>query len=433
MKSRNVYFPLIAVVVIIALGCWLWFMKRATSGSVGQNTQVQPGKTDSLTATTKANANADDLSTTQKLEAIQGLNLALKKLASGSEDIHPASKYLRRVIDTHDYSEIRQAFIRLYWSRLWKMNEIIPTLKGFLSDPDPFVRYLAGETLLKVGDQSGSSTLLALVQSPNPVIEDGQDIRIQAANTLAQFRQTDASQAIYALYQQTKNGELVAALQKLIPDQVGTLITLKDYYNDPLAIQDYGLENKQQFLPQITSTFQNSSKPDVKAAAAWALATMTGDQNAINYLVQTAQAGLSGSSQSGTVDEKAIITYLGTIQTPAAKQTLEAALDSNDSDPSVVRIAAVNLIFNQGGSGKVNQMVASELTGSLNSLGTDLALNLANQLISDSSIQTAGEKYSQTDVTGNWQTYTVERKNWPIYNWIDNYVIKLNSLPKTGP
>jgi HEAT repeat protein len=433
MKNKGIYFWTIAGVLIVGLGCWLWFMQVGLFRWASQSKRVQPAMTNSSTATPTANLDPDDLSTTQKAEVIQGLNLVFTKLAAGSEDIHSASKYLQRAIDSHDESKIRQAFHRLYWSRLWKMSEVIPTLKGFLDSPDPLIRYLAAETLLKVGDQSGSNFLLALVQSPNPVIEDGQDIRVQAAITLGQFRQTDASQAVYALYQQTKDGELIAVLQKLDPDQVGSLITPKDYFDDPLAIRDYGLENVRQFLPQLTDAFQNSPKPDVKAAAAWSLATMTGDQNAINYLVQTAHLGLSGSSESGLLDVKALISYLGTIQTPAAKQTLEAALDNNNPDPSVARIAAVNLIFNQGGSDKVNQMVVGELTGSPNPLGVDLALNLANQLINDPQIQAAGDKYSRIDATGNWQTYTVERKNWPIYNWIDNYVIKLNNPPKTGP
>jgi HEAT repeat protein len=340
---------------------------------------------------------------------------------------------LRQAVASGNPVTISRAFSDAEGSQAWKMKEAIPTMQSYLSNTNPFVRYVAAEKLYLFGDQSGYSTLLALVQSPAPVITDGQDIRIDAATTLAKYRQTDATEAIFALYQQTKNGELIEALQKLAPDQVGKLIPPKEYYSDPLAIRDYGLENDRQFLPQITASFQNSSKPDVKAAAAYALATMTGDQAAIDYLLQQSKIGLSGSDQSHYVDEKAIVSYLGTIHTLAAKKALEEALECKDPDPSVARIAAANLVFNQGGSSEVNQMVVGELTGSLNPLGTDLALNLGYQLIDDPQIQAAGEKFSKYDVTGDWQIYTGDRKNWPIYNWIDNYVINLNPQSPVHP
>ena len=108
---------------------------------------------------------------------------------------------------------------------------------------------------------------------------------------------------------------------------------------------------------------------------------------------------------------------------PRAKEALEAVLDSKDS--TSVRTAAVNLVFNHGGSSKVNHMVASELNGNQTPLGTDLTLNLAVQLCSDPVIQAAGKAFAKRNPGGSWELYTVERKNWPIYNWVDDYVIKL--------
>jgi hypothetical protein len=104
---------------------------------------------------------------------------------------------------------------------------------------------------------------------------------------------------------------------------------------------------------------------------------------------------------------------------------LEAALSSND--PGVVQIAALNLVFNQGGSDKVNQMVAAELTGPPNPLGLDMALNLAPQLLSDPQVQAAGQAFSQHDGSGAWQRATVDRANWSTYNWMSGvYITKPN-------
>jgi HEAT repeat protein len=340
---------------------------------------------------------------------------------------------LRLAVASGNTVTISRAFGDAEGSRAWKMKEAIPTMQSYLSNTNPVVRYLAAGTLYTFGDQSGYSTLLGLVQSPVPVLGVGQDLKIQAATTLAKYRQTNATEAIFALYQQTKDRKLIEALQKLALDQVGTLIPPKEYYNEPLAIRDYGLENDRQFLPQITAAFQSSPKPEVKAAAAYALASMTGDQNAIDYLLQQSKIGLSDSDQSGYVDERAIAMYLGTIQTPAAKQALEAVLDSKSRDPSAVRIAAVNLIFNQGGSSKVNQMVVNELTGSLNPLGADLAVLLANQLTNDSQVQLAAKNFAERDKTALFGSNTGETVNWPIYTWIDDYVIKLNPQSPVHP
>ncbi len=332
--------------------------------------------------------------------------------------------YLQNAIDTGDKSQIIQAFTRLYWSRLWPMSEVIPTLKGFLNNQGPFVRYLAAETLFKVGDQTGYSTLLVLVQSRDPIEGIDQDIRIQAAEDLAKYRQKGATQAIYNLYQQTKSGDLISALAMLRSPQAAALTEAKGYFSDASSLAFYGQAGATQFIPQITSTFNNTQRTDVKVAAAWALATMTNDQDAINYLVQEAQTGLTKPSAVDDVTERDVIKYLGSIQNPATKQILETALSSSDS--TIVQTAIVNLIYNQGGSDKAVHVLAHQLADSSQStLPWDFTLSVAAQLISNPMIQSAGEIFAQHDATGDWQTYTVERRNWSIYNWIDGYVVQL--------
>jgi hypothetical protein len=196
------------------------------------------------------------------------------------------------------------------------------------------------------------------------------------------------------------------------------------FVSSSLAITEYAKVGATQFIPQITSTFYNTQQTDVKVAAAWALATMTNDQNAINYLVQEGQTGLTNPSAVDGPTERSVIQYLGSIQNPAAKQTLEAALGS--SDPTIVQTAIVNLIYNQGGSDKAVQVIANQLNDPAKAtLPWDFTLNVAAQLTSNPTIQSAGQSFAQHDATGDWQTYTVERQNWPVSNWIGGYVVKL--------
>ncbi len=345
----------------------------------------------------------------------------LKKIGGGEEP--PTEQFLKDAVASGDKGKILRAFNDVIYHR--KMREVIPVLKSFLNDPNPYVRYLAGQNLLIVGDNSGAAALLALVQSNDPIEGIGNDVRISAATALAQFGQTDAAEAIYNLYQQSKSGDLIAALARLGSPQAAALTEARGYFSDASSLAFYGQAGATQFIPQITSTFYNTQNSDVKAAAAWALATMTGDQNATNYLVQTAQADLNNPNQTGSASEREAILYLGTIQTSAAKQTLEAALSSSDS--TIVQTAIVNLIYNQGGSDKAVQVIANQLNNSTQAtLPWDFTLNVATQLLSNPAIQSAGQMFSQHDATGDWQTYTVERQNWPVSNWVGNYVVKLN-------
>jgi hypothetical protein len=242
--------------------------------------------------------------------------------------------------------------------------------------------------------------------------------------SVAQFRQYGATQSIYELYQKTKNGNLIADLVTLGSPQGAAATEERGYFSDAASLEFYGQAAARQFLPQINSTFYNTQNPDVKAAAAWDLATMTGNQDAISYLAQQAQLGLNNPAQAGSLNVRNAVKYLGSITTSQAKQALEAALGSADS--MVVQTAAVNLVLNQGGSDKVNQMVAAELTGPPNPLGADMALNLAPQLLNDPRVQAAGQTFSRQDGSGAWRRYTVNRANWPVYSWVDSYVMKLN-------
>jgi len=95
-------------------------------------------------------------------------------------------------------------------------------------------------------------------------------------------------------------------------------------------------------------------------------------------------------------------------------------------DGVVVRIATVNLIFNQGGASEATALVAQELRGTEHRLGPDLALDIA-AMVHDPELESAGQVYSKHNGLEIWELHTVTRKNWPIYNWVDNYVVRLNN------
>jgi HEAT repeat protein len=420
MNKRTLIYGLLIVGVIVVFA--LVFGLSPTTESPEKKEQTAP-----VASTPTASVPQTNQTPPSKEETGKALQSAFDALVKNGavRSLPEAKKYLQDEVASGDKGRILRAFHDIIYSRSWKMSEAIPALKSFLNDPDPYVRLNAAHDLFIVGDQSGYDALLALVQAKDPIpgLDGGWDVRVEAARTLAQFRQTDATQAIYDLYQQTKNGGLIQPLADLNATEATSIVQSKGFFVDASAMKYYGQVGATQFIPQITSTFYNTQKPDVKAAAAWALATMNGDQNAVAYLVQTAQAALNDPSQTGSMNERNIISYLGSIQTPAAKQTLEAALTS--SDPAVVQTAITNLIYNQGGSDKAVQVIANQLSNSTHAtLPWDFTMNMATQLLNNPQIQSAGQVFSQTDATGEWQLYTVERANWSPYNWMGGVYIK---------
>jgi HEAT repeat protein len=304
-------------------------------------------------------------------------------------------------------------------------------MKSYLSNPNPLVRCYAAKALFTFGDQSGYSTLVDLVNIGKPMIHFEHDLRIDAIETLAKYRQTGASQAIYNLYGTTDDSQLMGrelrasvrvALMTLAPN-LADPIMVEGYFNDASSIRDYGLLNDQKYLPQIRASFQTSPKTEIKIAAAWAIATMTHDPSSVDYLVQTAQSMLNEKHTPFEMID--MVRYLGTLQDPRIKPILEQALDSDSS--SVVQCAVVNLLYNQGGSEKAKEVLAEALNLKRMNLPWDWVWQVAAQFKDDPQIKEAGEHFAQTDVTGSWQLWTGDRQNWPIYNWIDGCVLKLNN------
>lgn len=355
---------------------------------------------------------------------------SLKK--HGWSDIPPLNVAIQNSIRSGDKGAILRAFSDAIYSAYWDMDEVIPVIEAYLKNPDPYVRYLAAQSLFTVGDQSGYQTLLDLVESKAPIEGLGEDVRIAAAKTLAQFRQAGVVQAIVELNKRSPDADLVIALSTLgaqLPNQRQLPFRIS-----ALAMAEYAQINADWFVPNISEVFQHSSNSDLKAAAAWSLASMTGDKAAIDYLAQAAQRAIQPKGTSSEDENQPngtdVLKYLGTIQTPEAKQTLEAALSS--PDPHMKEIATVNLLFNQGGSDKAIETIAQQLEGTVppsQCMSWDLIFNIVVQFRDNPTIAAAGEKYAARSQDGSWRRFVEQRANWPIYDWIDNYVVKLNSPP----
>jgi HEAT repeat protein len=345
---------------------------------------------------------------------------SLKK--AGVKETPAVAEQLRQAVASKDHGEIVRAFHEAIYGRYQKMSEVLPAVKSYLAEADPFVRLTAARTLYTAGDGTGYETLQAMVTVNEAIPEGKQDLRMEAAHVLAKFREVKAADGIIDLYSQTKDGELLSALATLgirAPEAKQF-----PFVSSKLAITEYGKVGASELVPMIASTFEKTTDPKVKCAAAWALARF-GQEGYENYLAQMAQSAINAELKENRKfnESAAALRYLGSLQSPLAKQVLEQALDSNH--PMAVRYAVVNLLFNQPVRSEIaRQVVIRELRGEQNKLGTELMLNIAAKL-DDPEVRAAGEAFDQRSGSGGWKLQTTERRQWPIYNWIDNYVIAL--------
>ena len=427
MKAREKTI-LIAGAIAVLLYVFGFFVARSPRQSAsGETSPLTPAP-----ATQSVTPEASSTVTTAATEQEQQ-NAMRRFLATFTDGMKKAGipvapavgERLREAVATKDHGEISRAFHEAIYGRWQKMAEALPAVRIYLSDPDPFVQYTAARTLYTAGDRSGFQMLLQMVAAKDAIPEGNQDLRVEAARMLAMFREKKAIGEIVKLYSSTSGSGLLSALSTLGGQEIVSELEKQGFYANKFSIVRYGILQIQSFTPQIAATFQQTSNAELKNATAWALAR-TSDENYTNYLAEAAQPAIDANPKgSQKFDEStAALRYLGSVQSPIAKQVLERALDSNN--PVAVQYAVVNLLFNQpGGSEKAKQVVLRELRGEQRKLGTELLLNVASKL-QDPEIRGAGEAFDQRSGDRSWKIYSVERRQWPIYNWIDDYVVVLN-------
>jgi HEAT repeat protein len=346
---------------------------------------------------------------------------------------------LQKAIASRDSGAILRAFRHAIYDRSAKMSEALPAVKAHLHDADPWVRFLAAETLYTAGDQSGFATLVELVKSaeriPEPLEGSKEDLRLQAARCLVKFRQKKAALSyLLNLYKRTDDGYIlhgiVSLLKKETPTEVIEIISKETKSNPQFCIfnlslaQAPGIQRDAEQLfrdPKVETTYQE----EARLLGAWALARLTGEIGYVQYLVAAAEPAIDGRQKANgyNLNTKAL-RYLGSIPHPLAREALERALNSHNS--FALEIAVVNLLFNQpGGSEKARQVVLHQLKGlPLVMESWERTLQIAAKL-GDPEMRAAGEAFDRRSGDTFWREAGVERKDWPIYNWIDDYVVEL--------
>lgn len=434
---------LISASVLIAFA-GVFSILRQTSRQSEQNLNLQNEEEDRKELITQENrpssvesptTEAHRVDESHKKEVQEGLETIFEGLRrmGALQKVSTAMKTLSDAIASGDSRVIHRAFHEVTYGRFVKMSESIPAMKTYLDAPEPYVRYLAAEALLRVGDQGGVETLIDMISNEKPILyklyKESYDLRFTAAAALAKYNVKDAGDSIRDLYAKTKNGELLRSLSEL-----GLKISDTDdlpYFESRLAIERYAKTDSIEHIEKIKETFDDPKVPEIyvektKAAAAWALARMTGNGKYINFLSESARTAIESNAEEGLTynDSTKAIKYLGSVRSPQAVEVLEAALESQN--PIAVQYATVNLLFNQpNGSPKAERLVLDEFRSSPKMLGTELAMQIASKS-SSSEIREAAKVYARRTGSDRWRYWGKERSDWPIENWVYDYVVTLN-------
>jgi HEAT repeat protein len=428
--NRKWIYAFVAALFLIALVVLLWKNdppeNAPTTSSQNQSAsrdkvKMPMGGSDPATPVTGSNS----IDAEHKENVRKGLEAIVEGLKQmGAREVPPIADQLKAAVASGDPGTMLRAFNEAIYGRFAQMSEAIPAIKPYLNSPEPYVRYLAAETLLRVGDQSGIEMLLELVQSDDVVSQGTRDLRLAAATALATFSVTKSAENISDLYLKTKEGEALDALVKLgfRPVEADSW----PFVSSGLAIEGYAKISSTKFVPQITETFAKDNDPATKNAAAWALARMTRADQYVSYLSEAARPAIERQEKGSLSydDSTKALKYLGSVQSPQAVKVLEQALDSEN--PVAVQYATVNLLFNQpGGSQKAEQLVIREFETSPRMLGTDLAMQIASK--SDNpQVRAAAQSFAARTASDRWRYWGVERADWPVQNWIYDYTVTLN-------
>jgi HEAT repeat protein len=383
--------------------------------SASQDKQDGPFGGNDLATPASGSTGSKMIDAEHKENVRKGLEAIFERLKQKGvlREVPLTAKQLQDAIESKDHAAIHQAFQDAIYASSARMSEAIPAIKAYLISSDPYVRYLAAEALLRVGDQSGVDALLAIVQNNELVARGEKDLRIAAATTLAVFNVSAAAEGIRDLYSRTREGQLLRSLSAL--GIQAREATVWNYVSSAPAIENYAKEGSTRFIGQISETFQQSSDLATKNAAAWSLARMTGGDQYVEHLIEAARPAIGADSSKGGFNESTeALRYLGSIQAPAAVDVLEQALSSQN--PVAVQYATVNLLFNQpGGSEEAEQLVLNELRTSPQNLGNDLTMKIASKL-DNPEIRAAAKAYDLRTGGDRWRYWGVERSNWPIEN-----------------
>jgi len=407
--------PILACCLVVCAAIFVIFFKR----TYDSNHSIQAVNNSERTNRSNVSDNVDETRKSEQsehqkvVEGLEGIYRGLEKLGASRAGSIKAT--LQAAVDSGDTGIIRRAFNEAIYGRVAIMAESQKALESFLTSTNLFARYFAAETLIKIGASSGVEVLIDLVGEKDPVIVDGIDLRIEAGKVLGKFGIDAASDDLLALFSRTRDSSLLRPIASLGLSPVEAQEWR--YVESALAIERYAMRDDQRFLSDIETTFNSTNDADVKNAAAWALARMTGDTQYVEFLIEAAMPAVQAFGRTSYSESTMAVKYLGSIDMPEAVEFLERTLWS--ANPIVVEYSTVSLLFNQS---QPSAIAEESFLRHANEKSQMIDVTLTMQIAAKLDDHVVGGLSSDVRSSEAWRYFVVARNEWPIENWIHNYV-----------
>ena len=299
-------------------------------------------------------------------------------------------------------------------------DEAVRIAKGYLNHPEPIIRYVAAETLYRIGDRSGAQALIEIVLAPERIAIPGveTDLRAWAASTLAAYRENRAADAVATLYFATEDlgiRSYAASLgsRQVIPDILADM-KKRVWKNQLEQLAQLGVVEAK---PIITQQFENESAPvQMRVAAAGAMLRFGEREPYISFLLKVARDYVDQDSVG--VDNRlgfagqAALRAIALVSDEEVRKLLEHALDSKN--PNVAQTALVQLRVNYPESAKARERLVQGLSGTRR-LDAAMLFRLA-AMSEDHEIRTLAAQRNAL----LWQKAALHEREWDKDVWLRN-------------
>ncbi len=294
---------------------------------------------------------------------------------------------------------------------------ILHDLTPFLQHENESIAGAVASAFLRSRTATDEATacLLKIMARLGPLIEpkteeDSYDIRLGVASILSQYPSQEISDAVWKLYERTKEKRLFDELLRLknpkLPEEIIPL--LKEHG----AVFDYiGIVNEykiQEAIEPLLKAYANKyfmRKGDgpKRGATLWGLWRLTGDQKYHDeYIAAGGGTSVDYLANEGTVEAKDRLVAL--LKVKSYSNTVDEivmALHLKYGDPPELKKYLRDIYLSKKAS-DVSYALLYRLTSAIN----------------DSELDALAEKsYSDSEGPGTWRQYGVYRKGWAIPEW----------------
>ncbi|MBB5353874.1 hypothetical protein HNR46_004138 [Haloferula luteola] len=293
-------------------------------------------------------------------------------------------------------------------------NEILRELEPYLRSAFDDTRFLVARLFLQCGFESdhAANVLIELTRRPKTIVGhvDGdviRDFRLVAAELLADYRVAESADAIWSLYQNTRELQLLVKLAELQDQRaIEPILVNRDKLSQVtqvtrlfavLEIDETSDSMKEQFARLANRTASESPE---KVDLAWSLYHITAEAEYLDFLIENRYRAKASN-------------YLAGIEGAEVVPVLEEMLYSQNGSHEA---AFLGLYLNHRDSPVLRKYILAWLDlQTLPRVHENVLLRIASKF-DDPEIDAGVIKFSSGSYRDQWRFYKEHRRNFPLYD-----------------